>query len=91
MKEVAVTWKRALKIWSSFIWRWLLLGIAAIFLVAVMIPLLEHFGIRGQETLGQIALVLWIMASFLVLKYVVENVKFSDFRIALIELEKSET
>ena len=90
MNEVTVTWGRALKIWWSFLWR----GVLYSFFAGIVMGII--MGIAGRViglqptallTLHLVSgLLVGIPIGIWIVKIVVQK-KFSDFRIALLEVE----
>ncbi len=84
--EVEVTWVRAIQLWWSMLWRtYLFVTLAAIVagLIIAMIPW------RTAWMTGSAPFILSIPIGIWVVRWVIRDVKFTDFRIVLVAVDRT--
>jgi hypothetical protein len=90
-KLIPVTWKHALKVWWSIVWRTLIYGFMAGFLIGFFAGItLSGLGLsleKYQNLLNLLSSLVLILIQIGIIKYVLSK-KYPDFRVALIKEEK---
>ena len=88
VKLIDVTWKRAIKIYWSMLWRIIILSLIApiimIYTIGIILHQIEGTNSIFMSFLPFLCIVFTIIVSFFVLKSTL-NKQYSDFRISLIE------
>lgn len=91
MKFVEVTWKRALKVWWSLMWRGLLFGFLGGAIVGFILGFIMGIARVDPNTIKAVCQIAGYIVSLLIgiaVTKIVLKKRYSDFRIALIEESK---
>ncbi len=91
MGELSVTWQRVLKIWWCLLWRSAVIaGLVGFGFVGIVLFFLTGEASLSNWVVNLIGNILGVLVSIWVIKPVLENKKFSDFRIVLISTRRTE-